>query len=114
MRVHIPSPLRRWTGGRDVIEMPVRLDTRMTAAEVIEALAREHPGIRDRVLDEQGELRRHVNIFIDGENARSLGGLSAQLGANSEMWIHPSLSGGAPGEGWTSGMEVRAEYLAPL
>jgi molybdopterin converting factor small subunit len=47
------------------------------------------------VLDEQGELRRHVNIFIDGENARFAGGLKAQVGAGSEMWIHPALSGGA-------------------
>src|SRR5215472_16444874 len=95
MRVHIPSALRRWTAGRDVIEMPVALDRRLTAAEVIEAVAREYPGIRDRVLDEQGHLRRHVNIFIDGENARFLGGLCAQLSSDSEMWIHPSLSGGA-------------------
>lgn len=95
MRVHIPSALRRWTGGSDVIEVPLAADMGMTATEVIEALAREHPGIRDRVLDEQGELRRHVNIFIDGENARSLGGLAAQVGANSEIWIHPALSGGA-------------------
>ena len=95
MRVHIPSALRRWTGGREVIEMPLALDMRMTAAEVIEAVAREYPGIRDRVLDEQGQLRRHVNIFIDGENARSLGGLSAQVCSASELWIHPSISGGA-------------------
>ena len=97
MRVHIPSALRRWTGGRDVIELPLAADMRMTAAEVIDALAREHPGIRDRVLDEQGELRRHVNIFIDGENARFAGGLNAQVGSDSEMWIHPALSGGAHG-----------------
>ena len=95
MRVHIPSGLRKWTGGRDTIDLPLATDRRMTAAEVIEALAREHPGIRDRVLDEQGELRRHVNIFIDGENARFAGGLKAQVGAGSEMWIHPALSGGA-------------------
>ncbi|HEV7988074.1 MAG TPA: MoaD/ThiS family protein [Candidatus Binataceae bacterium] len=94
MRVHIPSALRRWTGGRDVVELPLGTDMRMTAAEVIDALAREHPGIRDRVLDEQGELRRHVNIFIDGENARFAGGLKAQVGTASEMWIHPALSGG--------------------
>ena len=94
MRVHIPSALGRWTGGRDVVELPLGADMRMTAAEVIDALAREHPGIRDRVLDEQGELRRHVNIFIDGENARFAGGLKAQVGAASEMWIHPALSGG--------------------
>ena len=97
MRVHIPSALRRWTGGRDVIELELALDMRMTAAQVIEAVAREHPGLRDRVLDEQGELRRHVNIFIDGENARFLGGLSALVGADSEVWIHPSLSGGIRG-----------------
>jgi molybdopterin synthase sulfur carrier subunit len=94
MRVHIPSALRRWTGGRDVIDLPLPADMRMTAADVIEALAREHPGIRDRVLDEQGELRRHVNIFIDGENARVAGGLAAQISVDSEIWIHPALSGG--------------------
>jgi molybdopterin converting factor small subunit len=66
----------------------------MTAAEVIEVIARDYPGIRDRVLDEQGELRRHVNLFIDGENARFLGGLEAAVSADSEMWIHPALSGG--------------------
>jgi molybdopterin synthase sulfur carrier subunit len=95
MRVHIPSALRKWTNGHDVIELPLAPDMRMTAAEIIEVLASKHPGIRDRVLDEQGELRRHVNIFIDGENARFLGGLSAQVGSGSEMWIHPALSGGA-------------------
>jgi len=40
-----------------------------------------------------------VNIFIDGENARFLGGLSAPVGADSEIWIHPALSGGAPASG---------------
>ena len=95
MRVHIPSALRTWTGGCDVIELPLAAERRVTAAEVIDAIAREHPGIRDRVLDEQGELRRHVNIFIDGENARFACGLKAQVGATSEMWIHPALSGGA-------------------
>jgi molybdopterin converting factor small subunit len=95
MRVHIPSALRRWTGGCDLIELPLAAETRITAAEVIEALAREHPGIRDRVLDEQGELRRHVNLFIDGENARFMGGLAARVGSDSDMWIHPALSGGA-------------------
>ncbi|HEY2525616.1 MAG TPA: hypothetical protein VGI29_11205 [Candidatus Binataceae bacterium] len=95
MRVHIPSALRRWTGGRDVIEVPLAAGARTTARQVIEALARDYPGLRDRVLDEQGELRRHVNIFIDGNNARFMGGLKAEAGADSEMWIHPALSGGA-------------------
>jgi molybdopterin converting factor small subunit len=93
MRVHIPSPLRAWTRGRDIVEYALSGPT--TAAEAIAMLAREYPGVRDRVLNEQGELRRHVNIFIDGENARFLGGLSAQVGPESEIWIHPAFSGGA-------------------
>jgi len=95
MRVHIPSALRKWTAGREVIDIPMALDMRMSAGEAIETVAGEYPGIRDRVLDEQGELRRHVNIFIDGENARFIGCLAAQVKADSEMWIHPALSGGA-------------------
>jgi sulfur-carrier protein len=94
MRVHIPSALRKWSGGRDIVELQLAPGRLMTAAEVIETVAREFPGLRDRVLNEQGELRRHVNIFIDGENARFCGGLSAPVAADSEMWIHPALSGG--------------------
>lgn len=95
MRVHIPSPLRKWTAGREVIELAQGLGAPLTARAAIEVLAREYPGIRDRVLDDQGELRRHVNIFIDGENARFLGGLGAPVGPDSDMWIHPALSGGS-------------------
>jgi sulfur-carrier protein len=95
MRVHIPSALRKWSGGRDVLELQAPPVGSMTAAQVIEAVAREFPGLRDRVLNEQGELRRHVNIFVDGENVRFLGGLAARVAPDSEMWIHPALSGGA-------------------
>lgn len=95
MRVHIPAALRRWTAGQDLIELPIALDARLTVKEVIESVARDHPGLRDRVLDEQGTLRRHVNIFIDGENSRFLGGLAAEVGAGADIWIHPALSGGA-------------------
>jgi molybdopterin converting factor small subunit len=94
MRVHIPSALRKWSDGHDVVELTA--GGSMTAADVIEALARNYPGLRDRVLNEQGELRRHVNIFIDGENARFLGGLAAAVATDSEVWIHPALSGGSP------------------
>ena len=94
MRVHIPSALRKWSGGRDVVELQLPSASRVTAAEIIEIVAQQFPGLRDRVLDEQGDLRRHVNLFIDGENARLLGGLSAPVGSESQIWIHPALSGG--------------------
>ena len=93
MRVHIPSALRKWSGGREVIELQLS-SASVPVADVLAALAQDFPGLRDRVLNEQGELRRHVNIFIDGENARALGGLSAPVDADSEIWIHPALSGG--------------------
>jgi sulfur-carrier protein len=94
MRVHVPSALRMWTAGLEIVEVPLALDMHATVAEIIETIACEHPGIRDRVLNEQGELRRHVNIFIDGENSRFMGGLAAVVGPDSDLWIHPSLSGG--------------------
>ena len=94
MRVHLPSALRKWSSGRDIIELQFASSNLVTVADVIVAVARECPGLRDRLLNEQGELRRHVNIFIDGENSRQLGGLSAPIRADSEMWIHPALSGG--------------------
>jgi molybdopterin synthase sulfur carrier subunit len=94
MLLHIPSALRRWTAGRDIIEIPLPLDTPVTVADLIEIVGREYPGIRQRVLDDQGELRRHVNVFVNGEDVRSLSGLATQLGPDSEVWIHPALSGG--------------------
>jgi sulfur-carrier protein len=94
VRVHIPSALRKWSGGGDVVELHFTAIDYMTAGKIIETLAREFPGLRDRVLNEQGEVRPHVNIFIDGENARFIGGLAARVRADSEMWIHPALSGG--------------------
>jgi sulfur-carrier protein len=94
VRVHIPSALRKWSAGRDIVELYFTSVSVITAGEVIETVAQQFPGLRDRVLNEQGELRRHVNIFIDGENVRFHGGLSAPVGADSEMWIHPALSGG--------------------
>ncbi len=56
--------------------------------------AAEYPGIRQRVLDDQGELRRHVNVFVDGQSVRHLDGLATQARADSEISILPAISGG--------------------
>ncbi len=94
MRIHIPSALRKWTGSHDIVELRFTSAVPITVAGIIDMVSREYPGLRDRVLNEQGELRRHVNIFIDGENARFLGGLAAPVSGDAEIWIHPALSGG--------------------
>lgn len=87
----IPGPLRELAGNRGQI----RLDGRpRSAGDALSLLWSECPALRDRVLNELGEVRPHVNVFIDGENIRDLGGLAARVGRQSEIVIVPALSGG--------------------
>ena len=88
----IPNSLRQYSGGRS----DVRIDAAGGTLE--EALARlwsECPGVRERVLNERGEIRPHVNVFVDGENARQSGGLSVRVRPDAEVVIVPAVSGGA-------------------
>jgi len=96
MRFHLPSALRKWAGDREIIEMSLPLDFRMTIVEALEMLGRDYPGIRQRVLDDQGHLRRHVNVFVDGENVRLAQGDGTQVTHASEVRIYPAMSGGCP------------------
>ena len=87
----IPGALREFSGGRG----DVRIDgTAGTAREALGLLWRECPGARDRVLTERGEVRVHINIFIDGDNIRHAGGLDAPVRDGSEIIILPAVSGG--------------------
>jgi molybdopterin synthase sulfur carrier subunit len=94
MRFHLPSALRKWAGDREVIEMSLPLDARMTIIDALELLGRDYPGIRQRVLDDQGSIRRHVNVFVDDENIRFKQGNTTQVTHASEIRIYPSMSGG--------------------
>ena len=88
----IPGPLREFSGNRD----EVRVDgVASTVSEALALLWRECPGARDRVLTERGEVRPHVNIFVDGENVRRAGGLSMPVRDGGEIIIVPAVSGGA-------------------
>src|SRR5882672_4290427 len=64
MRFHLPSALRRWAGDNEIVEIGLPLDVRMTVGEAIVMLGRDYPGVRQRVLDEQNNIRRHVNVFV--------------------------------------------------
>jgi DNA-3-methyladenine glycosylase I len=87
----IPGPLREFASNRS----EVRLDrSAPTVGEALSLLFAECPGARDRVLTERGELRPHVNIFVDGSNIRHAGGLLAPVQANAEIVIVPAVSGG--------------------
>lgn len=65
-----------------------------TVADALDSLWRRHLGLRDRVLNEQGNLRPHVNIFLNDENVRRKQMLDTPLPANCEITILPSVTGG--------------------
>lgn len=87
----IPGPLRELAGNRG----EVRIDA--SAASVSDALTllwQTCPGVRDRVLTERGEVRKHVNIFVDGESIRDADGLRTRVREGAEIVILPAVSGG--------------------
>jgi molybdopterin converting factor small subunit len=90
----IPGPLRELAGDRGEVRV------QGTAGSIGEALAllwASCPAVRDRVLTELGEVRPHVNIFVDGQNIRDSGGLAAPVRDGSEIFILPAVSGGYGG-----------------
>jgi molybdopterin converting factor small subunit len=79
------------TGGRG----HVVVETSGSALQdAFEALFAAHPGMRDRVLSERGEIRQHVNVFVGKSEARSMGGLATPLADGTEISIIPAISGG--------------------
>lgn len=86
MKVRIPTPLRSYTGDRANVSADGS-----TLAEILEDLDRQFPGIRFRVLDEQGRVRQHVNLWVDGERERDLDRL---LDGVDEVVVMQALSGG--------------------
>ena len=93
MTVHfwIPGPLRSMTGGHTHVDVETSSGTLQDA---LEALFAAHPGIRDRVLTERGEVREHVNVFVGKNEARWTGGLATPLTDGMEISIIPAISGG--------------------
>ncbi len=87
----IPGPLRPFASGesRALLAAPAR-----TVAEALEALWTLHPGLKARVLTEQGQIRPHVNIFVDADNVRDLKGLTSSIPESCEIAILPAVSGG--------------------
>jgi molybdopterin converting factor small subunit len=65
-----------------------------TVGEALDALWGAHAGLRDRVLDEQGRVRPHLNVFVGADNIRRLGGMRAAVGDGDEICILPAVSGG--------------------
>jgi sulfur-carrier protein len=87
----IPSYLVSFTGGQSSLALD---NSPATVSDALESLWRLHPGLRDRILDEQGEVRQHINIFVGDEAIRFADGLSTKVPNDTEIMIVPAVSGG--------------------
>lgn len=88
--VLIPTPLRRFTGGEG------RLTTAAgNIGELFDNLDTSYPGLGERLRDDSGEIRRFVNVFVNGRNVREGEGLRTPLSAGDEVGIIPAMAGGA-------------------
>ena len=87
--VKIPTQLRTLTDGASEVQA-----TGATVGALIDDLERNHPGIRERIVDETGALRRFVNIYLDDEDVRFLQGIDTELADSSKISIIPAVAGG--------------------
>ena len=91
--VKLPTVLRPFAGGVERVEVASE-ETETTVGAVFAALEQEHPALRRRLTDEQGALRRHVNVFLGNDNVRDLDGLGTTLTDGDELLVLPSVAGG--------------------
>jgi molybdopterin synthase sulfur carrier subunit len=89
IKVRIPTPLRPLTKGQGEVQAQAA-----TISEMIETLNSNHPGIKDRLCDATGELRRFVNIYVNEEDIRFLDGKNTMLKEGDEVSIVPAIAGG--------------------
>jgi len=87
--VRIPTPLRKLTGGADEVAIEGA-----NVGEVIENLEAAHPGLKERLCDDAGEIRRFVNVYVNDEDVRFLEGRATVLKDGDEVSIVPAIAGG--------------------
>ena len=96
VRVRIPTPLRKHTGDKGEVTT-----VGTTIKEVFEHLDRQFPGFRQALYDEDGTLRRFINVYLNDEDIRYIGGESAAVTAGNVISIVPAIAGGCrPCGGW--------------
>ena len=88
---HIPAALREFSAGHSTVEIDTSGEI---LADALSALWTRYPGVRDRVLNEQDQIRQHINIFVGNENVRYTGGLATRVPQGSQISIVPAVSGG--------------------
>jgi sulfur-carrier protein len=89
VRVRIPTPLRSATDGQAEVSVESP-----TVGDVLAQLEARYPGMKGRLRDEGGAVRRFVNLYVNGEDVRFLDGLGTSLKAGDEVSIVPAVAGG--------------------
>ena len=89
VKVRIPTPLRKLTNNEELVEVEAT-----SVAAAIEGLQAQYPGIRDRLLDESGAVRRFVNVYVNEEDIRFLKNQETPLKDGDEVSIIPAIAGG--------------------
>ncbi len=92
VQVLIPAPMRSLTGQ----QARVSIDGGATVGEVLTALAEQHPGIRERIFESSGRVRRFVNVYLNGEDIRGLEAEQTAVKDGDEIGIIPAMAGGRP------------------
>ena len=87
--IRIPTTLRTLTGGASTVEV-----AGSTVGEVLGALDTAHPGFKDRLFDDEGNLRRFVNVFVADDDVRYLDGLGTAVRDGDTVSIIPAVAGG--------------------
>ena len=91
IRVQIPTALRRLTGGAATVDCSAK-----TLAELLDDLGRQHPDLNRHLRDDAGKLRPFVNVYVNEEDIRFLGGTSYNFQEGDEVMLVPSIAGGRP------------------
>ena len=89
VQVRVPTPLRRLTGGEAVVSA-----NGATVGALVDDMESNHPGIKERLCDEEGQVRRFVNIFVNGEDIRFLNNLETPVKDGDEVSVVPAIAGG--------------------
>lgn len=87
--VRIPSPLRRYTQGQSKVE-----SSGANIRELIDNLEAQFPGIQSRLCEEDGQIKRYVNVFVNDEEIRTLQGADTPIAEQDQVSIIPAMAGG--------------------
>ena len=89
VNVKVPTPLRKFTAGSETVS-----GTGATVGALVDDLEKKYPGIRERICDEQGRVRRFVNLYLNGDDIRFLQQLETKVKEGDEISIVPAIAGG--------------------